>query len=102
MRTKQRHSQCGVSRASMLTTLGLITLFSCSQTTLQVRSELLSTNAPFSFPDTLVVGPNGNLYLFNTNLSSIFTIDSETGSVERICGTEKSSNDSFHRRLDHL
>lgn len=63
-----------------------------SQTTIQARSQLLSINAPFSFPETLVVGPNGDLYLLDTNLSSLFTIDNRTGNVKRICGAEKLSS----------
>ena len=65
---------------------------SFSQTTLQSRSQLLNTDAPLSFPETLVVGPNGDLYLLDTNLSSLFAIDSKTGSVKRICGAEKLSS----------
>lgn len=77
--------------AMMLITLAGYT-GSFSQTTLQAHSQLLNTNAPFSFPETLVVGPNGSLYLLDTNLSTLFAIDSKTGSVNRICGADKLSS----------
>jgi hypothetical protein len=83
---------------SHLLSIVLISLAASSQsfshTTIQVRSQLLSTGAPFSFPETLVVGPNGDLYLLDTDLSTLFTVNTETGSVERICGAEKLSSPS--------
>lgn len=79
----------------------LIALINCiaasplfSQTTLRPLSQLLSTEAPFSFPERLVVGPQHDLYVLDTSLSSLFAVDTQTGKTNRICGPEKLSSPS--------
>jgi DNA-binding beta-propeller fold protein YncE len=71
----------------------LITLIVCgqalSQTTLKAHSNLLNAEAPISFPETLVVGPQGDVYVLDTNLSTLFALETQTGKLKRICGAEK-------------
>lgn len=65
-----------------------------SQTPARSVSQLLSAEAPFSFPERLVVGPQREVYLLDTGLSTLFSVNSETGKLNRICGPEKLSSPS--------
>lgn len=76
-----------------------ITLINCaaggylySQSTLKARSQLLGSQSPFSFPERIVVGPQGEAYILDTDLSTLFAL--ETGKLKRICGPEKLSSPS--------
>ena len=60
-----------------------------SQTTLKAHSNLLNAEAPISFPEALVVGPQGNIYVLDTNLSTLFALETQTGKLKRICGADK-------------
>ena len=53
---------------------------------LQPQSQILGTDAPYSFPEEIVNGSRGSLYLLDTTLSSIFFIND--GKVSRLCGPE--------------
>lgn len=72
----------------------LVTGLVLSQTTLRASSELLGANAPFNFPERLVVGPQGDAYLLDTDLSSLFVVNAQTGKLNRLCGPEKLSSPS--------
>lgn len=65
-----------------------------SQTILPAGSQLLGADAPFHFPERLVVGPQGDVYLLDTNLSSLFVVNAQTGKLNRICGPEKLASPS--------
>jgi hypothetical protein len=65
-----------------------------SQTGPRPLSQLLGTEAPFSFPERLVVGPKRDVYLLDTNLASLFAVDTQTGKANRMCGAEKLSSPS--------
>ena len=65
-----------------------------AQTTLRAQSQLLDSEASFSFPESLVAGPKGELYLLDTELSMLFSIESRTNKLNRICGPEKLSSPS--------
>ena len=58
-----------------------------AQETLRAHSEVLGANAPFSFPEKVVVGPDKNIYFLDTTLSGIFVQD-RTAAVKRLCGAE--------------
>lgn len=74
--------------------LALICLFfipltrTSAQETLKANSEILGANAPFSFPEKVVVGPDKNIYFLDTTLSGIFVQDYKTTTVKRLCGAE--------------
>lgn len=82
----------------LLITLALVNCLGSNhllaQTTLRGSSQLLGADAPFNFPERLVVGPKGDVYLLDTNLSSLFVINAQTGKINRICGPEKLSSPS--------
>lgn len=59
-----------------------------AQETLRAHSEVLGANAPFSFPEKVVVGPDKNIYFLDTTLSGIFVQDFKTTTVKRLCGAE--------------
>jgi hypothetical protein len=59
-----------------------------AQETLRAHSEVLGSNAPFSFPEKVVVGPDKNIYFLDTTLSGIFVQDFKTAAVKRLCGAE--------------
>lgn len=61
------------------------------QTTKKARSQLLTSQVPFSFPERLRVGARGNIYLLDTDLSSLFTLNSNSGEMARMCGPDKLS-----------
>ncbi|HKG58939.1 MAG TPA: hypothetical protein VKB05_04100 [Pyrinomonadaceae bacterium] len=65
-----------------------------AQTTARAHSQVLGADAPFSFPETLVAGPQGSVYLLDTDLSTLFSIDTRTNKLNRICGPEKLSSPS--------
>lgn len=65
-----------------------------AQTTVRAHSQLLGAEAPFSFPESLVTGPQGNVYLLDTDLSTLFSIETATNKLTRICGPEKLSSPS--------
>ncbi|HKG47605.1 MAG TPA: hypothetical protein VKB02_12800 [Pyrinomonadaceae bacterium] len=65
-----------------------------SQTTLRAHSQLLGAEAPFSFPETVLAGPNGDVYLLDTDLLTLFSIETRTNKLNRICGPEKLSSPS--------
>lgn len=52
---------------------------------LRSRATVLGNDAPYSFPDKVVVGPLGDLYIPDPELSNIFHIDKKSGSVTRLC-----------------
>ncbi|HEU4833688.1 MAG TPA: hypothetical protein VFS90_04705 [Pyrinomonadaceae bacterium] len=78
---------------ALLITFALVNCLA-AQTTLQGSSQLLGADAPFNFPERLVPGPRGDVYLLDTNLSSLFVIDTRTGKINRVCGPEKLSSPS--------
>jgi hypothetical protein len=59
-----------------------------AQQTLRPRSQLLTSEVSFSFPERIVPGAHGNVYILDTNLSSLFTLDTKSGRIARICGPE--------------
>lgn len=65
-----------------------------SQRSVGASAELLGANAPFHFPERLVVGPQGHVYLLDTDLSSLFKVNARTGKLNRICGPDKLSSPS--------
>jgi hypothetical protein len=65
-----------------------------AQATLRASSQLLGNDAPFHFPERLVVGPQGDVYLLDTNLSSLFVVKAQTGKLNLICGPEKLASPS--------
>jgi hypothetical protein len=65
-----------------------------SQTPLRVQSQLLSNEAPFSFPEKMIVGPEGEIYVLDTDLATLFVLDSKTGKSKPLCGPEKLSSPS--------
>jgi sugar lactone lactonase YvrE len=65
-----------------------------SQSTLRARSQLLGSLSPFSFPERIVVGPEGELYILDTDLSTLFVLETRTGKLNRVCGPEKLSSPS--------
>ena len=76
----------------------LIQLFACvcilanthiqAQETVRAHSEILGTNAPFSFPQKVAVGRNNDIYFLDTTLSSIFIQDFKSGNIQPLCGVE--------------
>jgi hypothetical protein len=79
-----------------LLTVGLIWLIppgnAFAQSTVRAYSQVLGADAPFSFPERLVAGPHGEVYLLDTDLSSLFSINTRTNKLDRICGSEKLSS----------
>lgn len=75
----------GLASAAFLL-LALLPVGVCAQDT-QLRSlvEMLGSNAPYSFPEKIVVGPRGNAYVLDTRLSNIFFLDMEAGRVSAVC-----------------
>ncbi len=65
-----------------------------AQSTERAHSQLLSAQTPFSFPEKIVVGPQNDVYLLDTDLSSLFAVDNKTGTVKRLCGPEKLTSPS--------
>ena len=61
------------------------------QTTKKARSQFLTSQVPFSFPERLRVGARGNIYLLDTDLSSLFTLNTSSGEMARMCGPDKLS-----------
>ena len=59
-----------------------------AQETLRAHAEVLGADAPFSFPEKVVVGPDKNIYFLDTALSGIFVQDFKAGVVKRMCGAE--------------
>ena len=72
----------------------LLTVDALSQTTARAHSQLLGAEAPFSFPESLVAGPQGSVYLLDTDLSTLFSIETRSNKLNRMCGTEKLSSPS--------
>lgn len=65
-----------------------------AQTTVRAHSQVLGADAPFSFPESLVAGLNGEVYLLDTDLSTLFSVNPRTHKLDRICGSEKLSSPS--------
>ncbi len=65
-----------------------------AQTTVRAHSQLLGGDAPFSFPESLVAGPQGEVYLLDTDLSNLFSVNTRTNKLDRLCGSEKLSSPS--------
>src|SRR5215216_5787348 len=59
-----------------------------AQETVRAHSEVLGTNAPFSFPEKVVVGRSNDIYLLDTTLPSIFVQDLKSGNIQTLCGVE--------------
>lgn len=70
------------------------TSYVCSQTASRSPSRLFGSEAPLSYPEKLVVGPQGDVYILDTGLSTLFAIDPQTGNVKRLCGPEKLTSPS--------
>lgn len=81
----------------LLTTASICLILSgnaFAQITVRAHSQLLGAEAPFSFPESLVAGPQGAVYVLDTDLSTLFSIDARTNKLNRICGPEKLSSPS--------
>lgn len=88
-------SQFGTFIAALIALLCLIPSGNASaQTTVRAHSQLLGAEAPFSFPESLVAGPQGSVYLLDTDLSTLFSIETRTSKLNRLCGPEKLSSPS--------
>lgn len=48
-------------------------------------ATVLGNDAPYVFPEKLVVGPYGDLYILDTTLSNVFLIQKRNGRVSRLC-----------------
>jgi hypothetical protein len=59
-----------------------------AQNLLRAHAEVVGAPSPFTFPQEVIVGPEGNLYFLDPILSSIFIHDFKTGKVRRLCGPE--------------
>jgi len=59
-----------------------------AQEPVRAHSEVLGTNAPFSFPEKVAVGRNNDIYFLDTTLSSIFVQDFKNGNVQTLCGAQ--------------
>lgn len=46
---------------------------------------VLGSDAPYLFPEKLVIGPNGDLYILDTGLSNVFLIQQRNSIVSRLC-----------------
>ena len=70
----------------------LLVLFAKPQATaqdaLRAHAEVLNASAPFTYPASVVVGPDRNLYFVDPVLSSIFVHDLKTGNIRRFCGPD--------------
>jgi hypothetical protein len=61
---------------------------SIAQESLRAHSEVIGASAPFTYPGTVIIGPDRDLYFFDPVLSSIFIHEFKTGKVRRLCGPE--------------
>ena len=59
-----------------------------AQDALRAHAEVLNASAPFTYPASVVVGPDRNLYFVDPVLSSIFVHDLKTGKIRRFCGPD--------------
>jgi streptogramin lyase len=59
-----------------------------AQEPVRAHSEMLGTNAPFSFPEKVIVGRNNDIYFLDTTLSSIFVQDFKNGNIQPLCGAQ--------------
>lgn len=60
--------------------------FGQSQTgSLRSIVTVFGNDAPYSFPEKLVVGPGGDLYILDTELSNVFSIRKRDGVISRLC-----------------
>src|ERR1051325_6734531 len=59
-----------------------------AQETVRAHSEVLGSNAPFSFPEKVVVGRTNDIYFLDTTLSSIFVQDLKSGNIKPLCGAD--------------
>jgi hypothetical protein len=57
---------------------------------LHSRAQLLTTEAPVSYPEQLVVTASGKTYLLDTDLSTLFIVEKDS-SLKRICGADSLS-----------
>ncbi len=65
-----------------------------SQTALRSRAQLFSPEVPFSFPEGLVAGNRGEVYVLDTDLSTLFRVDAQSSKITRLCGPETLSSPS--------
>ncbi|HSE17178.1 MAG TPA: hypothetical protein VLB46_08990 [Pyrinomonadaceae bacterium] len=72
----------------------IIPISAFSQPTVRAHSQLLGAEVPFSFPESLVAGPQGSVYLLDTDLATLFSVETRTNKLNRICGPEKLSSPS--------
>lgn len=55
------------------------------QSGLRSRGTVLGNDAQYSFPEKIIVGPRGDLYILDTELANVFHIDMRNGNVSRLC-----------------
>lgn len=55
------------------------------ETRLSPIVEVLGADAPYSFPEKIVVGPRGNPYVLDTRLSNVFLLDMQANRVLPVC-----------------
>ena len=67
MRTKHRNCQCGVSRASMLITLTIITLFGCSRQSLAQQWNTNGNNISNANSGNVGIGTTSPIYSLDVN-----------------------------------
>lgn len=71
--------------------LSICLLISCyvaghaQQAGLRSRGTVLGNDAQYSFPEKIIVGPRGDLYILDTELANVFHINMRNGSVSRLC-----------------
>jgi hypothetical protein len=95
--SKNKASHISGFLSGLLTTASLCFILSgnaFAQTAVRAHSQILGAEAPFSFPESLVAGPQGAVYVLDTDLSTLFSIDTRTNKLNRICGPEKLSSPS--------
>lgn len=59
-----------------------------SQTAPRFQSRLLNDEAPFSFPEKMIAGPQGEIYVLDTDLATLFLLDTQTGKAKPLCGPD--------------
>jgi hypothetical protein len=70
----------------------LLVVFAAFQATaqeaLRAHAEVLNASAPFTYPASVAVGPDHNLYFVDPVLSSLFVHNVKTGNIKRLCAPE--------------
>lgn len=79
------------ARLSVARLLTLCLLINCyvigqaQQAELHSRGTVLGNDAQYSFPEKIIVGPLGDLYILDTELANVFQINMRNGNVSRLC-----------------